>query len=79
MRATQGRTDMYALRISGSNNYVTKISKNDTSCYPSGRVDVVSSFMYWKVKKYSTKLGAEQAARLVEKLEGFHCTIERLE
>jgi hypothetical protein len=70
---------MYALRISGSNDYVSKINKNDTSCYPPGRVDVVSSFMYWEVKKYATRLGAERAAKLVWKLEGFQCSIENME
>jgi len=70
---------MYALRISGSNDYVRKIYKNDTSCYPTGRVDVVIGINHPNTKKYPTQLGAERAARLVEKLEGFHCTIENVE
>jgi len=67
---------MYALRISGSNDYVSKIDKNDTRCFPPGRVDVVPSFKAWAIKRYPTKVGAERAAKLVGKLEGFHCTIE---
>ena len=69
---------MYAIRISGSNDYVSKIDKHDTSCYPPGRVDLVPSFEVWAIKRYNTQLGAERAAKLVKKIEGFHCSIEKI-
>ena len=70
---------MYALRICGSNDYVSKIDKNDTRCFPPGRVDVVAGINHPYTKKYPTYLGAYRALKLVAKLEGFHCVIENVE
>ena len=70
---------MYSLRISGSNDYVSQINKNDTSCYPPGSVSVVVGKTNFNTKKYTTQLGAERAAKLVWKLEGFQCSIENVE
>ena len=67
---------MYTIRISGSNNYVSKINAYDASRYPPGRVDVVVGITHSRTKVYPTKLGAERAAKLVRKIEGYHCSIE---
>ena len=67
---------MYKIRISGSNDYVSKIDASDASCYPPGSVDLVVGIMHPKAKVYPTRLGAERAAKLVRKIEGYHCSIE---
>jgi hypothetical protein len=69
---------MYAIRVCGSNDYVSKIDKNDKRCWPPGSVDYVPSFKVWAIKKFPTQLGAERAAKLVGKIDGVHCDVENL-
>ena len=68
--------NMYVLRVCGSNDFVSKIDTTYAGCYPPGRVELVVGRFHPRIKRYSTRLGAERAVRLVEKIEGFHCDIE---
>jgi hypothetical protein len=68
---------MYKLRICGTNEFVSKIDPSYAMCYPPGRVELVVGWSHPRVKVYPTLLGAQRAARLVEKIEGFHCDIEK--
>ncbi len=70
---------MYVLRVCGSNDFVSKINPNDTSCYPPGSVEYVPYFKTWAMKKYPTRVGAERAAKLVGKLDGVHCDVENVD
>lgn len=70
---------MYAIRIGGTNDYVAKIDPKFTGCYPPGRVELVAGMFHRRVKKYPTLLGAARAVKMVEKIEGFLCSIETVE
>lgn len=69
---------MYKLRICGTNEFVSKIDPAYAGCYPPGRVELVVGWTNPRVKTYPTRVGAERAARLVEKIEGFICDIEEV-
>ena len=70
---------MYALRVCGSNDYVSKVDPKFAGCYPPGKVEYVPSFKVWAIKKYPTIVGAERAARLVGKIDGVHCDVENMD
>ena len=69
---------MYAIRICGTNDYVSKIDPKFAGCCPPGKVEYVPAHRDYWFKKYPTQLGAERAAKLVAKIDGVHCDVENL-
>jgi len=69
---------MFAIRIGGTNDFVSKIDPDDPRCCPPGSVDLVPGRYHPKVLHFSTQEEAEEAARQVFEIEGFHNTVEEI-
>lgn len=67
---------MFVIRIGGTSDFVSKIDPNDPRCYPPGSVDIVSGWNNPQALRFATREEAEQAAKQVFEIEGFHNTVE---
>lgn len=68
---------MFAIRIGGTNDFVSKIDPNDPRCWPPGSVDVVPGPT--KALHFETEEEAKEASEQVFQIEGFHNTIEEIQ
>lgn len=67
---------MFVIRIGGTSEFVSKIDPNDPRCCPPGSVDLVPGWGNPKALRFATREEAEQAAKQVFEIEGFHNTVE---
>jgi len=74
---TEEPPHVYSLRVSGSNDYVSRIDPDDDRCYPKGSVDCVVGKQNADTLRFADFHDAVKQAEVVERLEGFFVTIER--
>ena len=67
---------MYALRICGSNDFISTINEYDERCFPPGSVTLVVGRKNRKTLKFTNMWEAEAASRVVERIEGYTCDVE---
>jgi hypothetical protein len=67
---------MYIIRIGGTSDFVSKIDPDDSRCYPPGSVELVKGWNNPQALRFATLEEAEQAAKQVFEIEGFHNTVE---
>ena len=67
---------MYTLRISGSNDFISSIDKDDATCVPQGSCEVVSGWSHPKRLKFWSLSKVNAARETVLEIEGYHTTIE---
>lgn len=67
---------VYKLRIGGSNDYISAIDPTDDTCFPPGSTKCVQGISHPDAQVWRTLPGASLAAEMVEKIEGFHISIE---
>jgi hypothetical protein len=68
----------FAIRLSGTSRFVSKIDPSDKSCYPPGSVKDVEGWSNPSCLYFATLDEAIVAARQVWELEGFHSSVERM-
>ena len=66
----------FAIRIGGTNEFVSKIDPDDSSCMPPGSVDLVEGRDHKDVLVFHSLEEAEAASKEVFEIEGFHNTVE---
>ena len=67
---------MFAIRVGGSNDFVSIIDEHDPRSFPPGSADVVSGWDHPEILKFGTIDEALKAAEVVEFIEGFQCCVE---
>ena len=70
---------VYKLRISGSNDYISKIDPKDRTVHPPGSTESVQCISNPDAMWWSQIRCAEMAARIVENIEGFNMSVEPFE
>lgn len=70
---------VYKLRICGSNNYISRIDPEDNRCCPIGSTETVPGISNPNAIAWLTTGSAKAAAKTVEKIEGFHMSVEPYE
>ena len=69
----------FAVRIGGTNEFVSAIDPDWHRCWPPGKVDVVKGWDNQSVLKFRTIDEALAVADQVWSIEGFHTSIERMQ
>ena len=64
---------MYKLRVGGTNEYVSKIDPDDTTCFPPGSIATVEGIGHEEALGYTNLARARGDQFMAEYLEG--CTI----
>lgn len=66
----------YAIRIGGTNEFISKIDPDDRRCCPPGSADSVLGWDNPKMLRFSSEEEAKEASDLVGELEGIHTCVE---
>ena len=69
---------MYALRIGGTNEFVSRIDPLDGTCIPPGSISSVKGWTNPRILKFDSREDAEVASEEVLQIEGCSCSIEVL-
>lgn len=67
---------VFKIRISGSNDYISKIDPFDSRSFPPGSADDVPGFDHPDALEFATHDMAQAGADTVEEIEGYHCCVE---
>ena len=68
----------FALRIGGSNEFISNIDEYDTTCSPPGSAESVAGWTNPKILLFDKRIEAEHAGEIVERIEGFRVHVETI-
>ena len=72
-------SNTFMLRLGGTNEFVSKISPNDTKCFPPGSIETVKGWCNLNALRFDTLDEALEAGAQAWDAEGCHINIEAIE
>ncbi len=70
--------EIWAIRIGGTSEFVSKIDPEDPRCSPPGDIETVAGWDHSDMLTFETEAAAELAAIQVQEIDGCHTSVERM-